>query len=82
MKRQDQILTRLLENEKAERERKEDEERKASSAKEQQNQMPASLQEYIKKRQSEVEQYQKVSPTLKPYYKTLVEDYFKTLKKS
>lgn len=80
LKRNSDILTRLLESEKAERERKEDEQRKANTAKEQQNQMPPALQEYIKKRQAEVEQYQKVSPTLKPYYKQLVEDYFKSLK--
>ena len=80
LKRNDEILTRLLESEKAERERKEDEQRKADVAKDQQNQMPPALQEYIKKRQAEVEQYQKVSPTLKPYYKQLVEDYFKSLK--
>jgi hypothetical protein len=73
-------LTRLLESDKAERERKEDEERKANTAKNQLNQMPAALQEYIKKRQAEVEQYQRVSPTLKPYYKQLVEEYFKSLK--
>ena len=80
MKRQDDIVTRLLESEKAERERKEDDERKANTAKEQQNQMPSQLQEYIKKRQAEIEQYRQVSPSLKPYYKQLVEDYFKTLK--
>jgi hypothetical protein len=80
MKRQDDIVTRLLESEKAERERKEDDERKANTAKEQQNQMPPQLQEYIKKRQAEIEQYRQVSPSLKPYYKQLVEDYFKTLK--
>ena len=80
IKRQDEILTRLLESEKAERERKEDEERKSSAAREQQNEMPPALKEYIKKRQAEVEQYQKVSPNLKPYYKNLVEEYFKTLK--
>jgi hypothetical protein len=80
IKRQDEILTRLLESEKAERERKEDEERKANTAREQQNEMPAALKEYIKKREAEIEQYQKVSPSLKPYYKTLVEEYFKTLK--
>ena len=80
IKRQDEILTRLLESEKAERERKEDEERKANTAKQQDNTMPPALQEYIKKRQAEVEQYQRVSPSLKPYYKQLVEDYFKSLK--
>ena len=80
MKRQEDIMTRLLENEKAERERGEDEQRKAESAKQQQTAMPPALQEYIKKRQAEIEQYNTVSPSLKPYYKQLVEDYFKTLK--
>jgi hypothetical protein len=80
MKRQDDIVTRLLESEKAERERKEDEERKANTAKDQQNQMPPQLQEYIKKRNAEIEQYRQVSPSLKPYYKQLVEEYFKSLK--
>jgi hypothetical protein len=80
MKRNEQILTRLLESDKAERERKEDEQRKANTAKDVQNQMPAGLQEYIKKRQAEVEQYNRVNPNLKPYYKTLVEEYFKSLK--
>jgi hypothetical protein len=80
MKRNEQILTRLLESDKAERERKEDEQRKSNTAKDLQNQMPAGLQEYIKKRQAEVEQYNRVNPNLKPYYKTLVEEYFKSLK--
>ncbi len=80
LKRQDQIMTRLLEAEKAERERKEDDQRKADTAKEQQNQMPPALQEYIKKRQAEVEQFNKVSPNLKPYYKQLVEKYYEQVK--
>jgi hypothetical protein len=81
LKRNEEILTRLLENDKAERERKEDEERKGTTAKQQPPVMPPSLQEYIKKRQAEVEQYNTVSPNLKPYYKQLVEEYFKSLKK-
>jgi hypothetical protein len=80
MKRQDDIVTRLLESEKAERERKEDDERKANTAKDKQAQMPPQLQEYIKKRNAEIEQYRQVSPSLKPYYKQLVEEYFKSLK--
>ena len=80
MKRQDDIMTRLLESEKAERERKEDEERKANTAKQVEAPQPPALQEYIKKRQSEIEQFRTVSPALKPYYKQLVEEYFKSLK--
>ena len=80
LKRQDDIQTRLLESEKAERERKEDDERKANTAKQVETPMPPALQEYIKKRQSEIEQFRTVSPALKPYYKQLVEEYFKSLK--
>jgi hypothetical protein len=42
--------------------------------------MPPSLEEYIKQREAEIEMYKSVSPSLKPYYKNLVEDYYKSLK--
>ena len=42
--------------------------------------MPPSLEEYLKKREAEVEMYKTVSPALKPYYKQLVEEYFKSVK--
>lgn len=80
LRRQQDILTRLLEHEKAERERGFEEKRKAETAKEKERKMPPSLEEYIKKREAEIELYKTVSPTLKPYYKNLVEGYFKTLK--
>jgi len=80
LKRQEEIMTRLLEHEKAERERGLDEQRKAQAATQKERKMPPSLEEYIKKREAEIEQYKTVSPALKPYYKQLVEDYFKSLK--
>ncbi len=80
LKRQQEILTRLLEHEKAERQRGFEEQRKAETAAEKERKMPPSLEEYIKKREAEIEMYKTVSPTLKPYYKFLVEEYFKTLK--
>ncbi len=80
LKRQEEIMSRLLEHEKAERERGLDEQRKAETATQKERKMPPSLEEYIKKREAEIEQYKTVSPALKPYYKQLVEDYFKTLK--
>lgn len=82
LQRQEEILTRLLEAERAEREREFDNKRKAEQAKNVEPVAPPSLQEYLKKRQSEVELYRTVSPNLKPYYKRLVEDYLKTLKKN
>ena len=42
--------------------------------------MPPSLEEYIKKREAEIEMFKTVSPSLRPYYKMLVEEYFKSLK--
>lgn len=80
MKRQQDILSRLLEHENAERQQEYDEQRKAQAARELQRKMPPELEEYIRKRKAEVEQYKTVSPTLKPYYKSLVEGYFQTLK--
>lgn len=80
LKRQEDILTRLLEHEKAERERDLDDKRKSEVAKNYDRKMPPSLEEYIKKRKAEIEMYKTVSPSLKPYYKYLVEEYFKTLK--
>jgi hypothetical protein len=80
MRRQKDIETRLLEHEKAQRERELDDQRKSETAKELDKKMPPALEEYIKKRKAEVESYKTVSPALKPYYKTLVEEYFKGLK--
>ena len=80
MKRQQEILTRLLEAEKAEREREYDNKRKAEQASQYERKMPPSLEEYIKEREAEIEMYKNVSPALKPYYKYLVEEYFKSLK--
>lgn len=80
-KRQSDIVTRLLEAEKSERQRDEDEKRKSESAAELKQPLPPAIQEYLKKRQAEIEMYKTVSPSLKPYYKTLVDDYYKALKR-
>lgn len=79
-KRQEDILTRLLEHEKAERQREQDNQRKSEQAKNYERPLPPSLEEYLKKREAEIERYRTVSPSLKPYYKTLVEEYYKSLK--
>jgi len=80
LRRQQEILTRLLEHEKAEREREQDEQRQAEAAKQQPAKMPPALEEYLKKRRAEIEQFRTVSPALKPYYKQLVEEYLKGAK--
>ncbi len=78
LQRQQQIMTRLLEEERAEREREQDEQRQAQTAQQQPAKMPPALEEYIKKRRAEIEQFRTVSPALKPYYKQMVEDYLKS----
>lgn len=80
MKRQKDILTRLLQHEDAERQREYEEKRKAETASQKERQVPPSLEEYLKKREAEIDMYRTVSPSLKPYYKFLVEEYFKSLK--
>ncbi len=77
MKRQQEILTRLLEHEKAERQRDKDNKRKSETAQDYQRPLPPALEEYLRKRQAETEELRSVSPRLNPYYKRLVEDYFK-----
>jgi hypothetical protein len=78
--RQQEILTRLLEAEKAEQQREFDNKRKAEQAKEKRKELPPSLQDYLKQRESEIEMYKTISPNLKPYYKILVDEYYRALK--
>ncbi len=80
MKRQKDIVTRLLEAEKAERQRELDEKRKSEAGTDKQKPMPASLQEYLRKRQAEAELFKTTSPALKAHYKNLVDEYYKALK--
>jgi hypothetical protein len=80
LKRQQEILTRLLEAERAEREREMDNERKAEMARQTERTMPPALEEYIKKREAEIESFRTASPVLRPYYKFLVEEYYNALK--
>ena len=80
LKRMKDIETRLLEAEKAERQRELDNKRKSETAQEKRREMPPALQDYLKKRQSEIDMYKSVSPSLRPYYKTLVDEYYKSLK--
>lgn len=81
LKRQQDIITRLLEAEKAERQREWDEKRKSETAREIKKELPPALQEYLKKREAEVELYKPVSPSLKEYYRRLADEYYKSLKR-
>ena len=79
IERQQQILTRLLETEKAMREREQDEERKGETAKEYEKRLPEAFEEYLKQKEKEIELLKSVPPKLNPYYKREVNNYFKRL---
>lgn len=81
LSRQENILTKLLEAEKADRTRDKDNKRKAERTEEKKRELPPQLQEYLKKREAETEMYKKISPALRPYYKQLVDSYYQSLKK-
>ena len=80
LKRQEDILTRLLESERAEREREYENKRESNTAEEVDRPLPPSVEKYIKEREAQIEPFKTVSPALKPYYKQLVEEYYKSLK--
>jgi hypothetical protein len=76
IKRQEEILTRLLEHEKAEREREMDQKRQANESKNQNYSNPNEFFEYNRLKQKEVELLKTVPPSLNQYYKNKVSDYF------
>jgi hypothetical protein len=80
LNRMKDIETRLLEAEKAEKQRELDEKRKSETAMEKRKTIPPALEDYLKKRQQETDMYKTVSPALKPYYKSLVDEYYNSLK--
>lgn len=79
LKRQQEIVTRLLEAENAQREREQDETRKAEQAKEQFSRNPAAFEQYKRLKEKETELLNTVPPSLNPFYKNLVNSYFQGL---
>jgi len=79
LRRQREILTRLLEAEKSMREQNLDEERKGETAKDYQKEIPRAFEEYLRLKEKEVELLKTVPPKLYPYYKKEVGEYFKRI---
>jgi hypothetical protein len=80
LKRQHDILVRMLEAEKAEKEQEMDNERKAVQAKEHANTTPPQIAKYLQAREKEVEMLRNVPASLNPYYRQKVKEYFDGLK--
>ncbi len=79
IRRQKEIMTRLLESEKSMREQELDQERKGETAKDYQKEIPKVFEEYLRLKEKEVELLKTVPPKLYPYYKNEVNEYFKRL---
>ena len=81
LNRQQKIMVKLLEAEKAQKEQDEQKERESKSATVVERKLPPSLENYLKQKQSEVDLYKTLPPTLKPVYKSITENYFKYIAK-
>lgn len=79
IKRQQEILTRLLEAEKSLREQDLDDERKGETAKDYEQEIPKAFEEYLRLKEKEVELLKTVPPKLYPYYRKEVDEYFKRM---
>ena len=74
--RQKDINTRLLESEKAEREQDQDEKRESNEGKDLDKMSDQKMQEYLQKKLKETELLKTIPPSLRPYYKERVSEYF------
>ena len=75
--RQKEIITRLLDSERAERERDQKEERESKEGKNQKKSNKNLILEYKKVYQEDLELLRTIPPELRPFYKELVDKYFK-----
>lgn len=76
IRRQQEILTRLLDYEKAEKERDQDEKRQSNEAKSDFIRNPNAFLEYNRLKEREIELLKTVPPSLNPFYKSKVNEYF------
>lgn len=76
IRRQQYITTRMLQAEKAIKERELSEEREAEQATDYELLLPKSFEKYKQMKEKQLELYKTVPPSLKPFYRQLVEDYF------
>jgi hypothetical protein len=79
LNRQEQILTRLLESEKAAREQKMDPKRESQTANKKERNAPPDLQKYFEEKERQTELLKSISPNLNNYYRDRVNDYFEKI---
>jgi hypothetical protein len=79
--RQERLVTKLLEAENASNEQEEENEREAQTAKNYTDKRtPRIIEEYLNKRKTEIEQLNATPPSLSPYYKDALVEYYKRIK--
>jgi hypothetical protein len=76
IRRQQEIVTRMLESEKAEQQRELDDKRESKESKDIFYNNPSKYFEYNKIKEKETELFRTVPPNLKPFYKSKVNAYF------
>lgn len=81
LQRQQEILTRLLESEKAERRQEEDEKREAEQARERPKPTPPDFELYIQQKNKEKELLETIPADMLPYYKEKSREYFNRIGK-
>lgn len=79
LRRQQEIMTRLLEAEKAERERDQDDKRESNENKLEYKRNLSEWNQYNKMMSQEAEMLKTLPPSLKPFYKTRVKSYFNSI---
>ena len=79
LKRQQQIQTRMLEAEKAQQQRDQDQKRESNAGKDMPPGYIKALQDYQKSKEKQTEQIKTVSPALNLYYKQKIKSYFDQL---
>ncbi|WP_316830365.1 DUF4175 family protein [Pedobacter aquatilis] len=79
LNRQKELLTKLLEAEKAERDREEDTKRESKAAKEFPPSYQKMVEEFKKQQQNGTDMLQKLPPSLNYYYKNKIAEYLKSL---
>lgn len=80
IKRNKEILTRLLESEKALKEQEEDQKRKAETARQLPPQNPPPVDTFIINKQRQTELFKTVPPSLSPFYRREVDQYFQKIR--
>lgn len=79
LQRQRKIMTRMLEVEKSLREQEEDDKRSSRSGEQLARPMPAELKQRMAEQQQLLERYRTAPASLKPYYKNLVDAYYRMI---